>query len=341
MSAKKDIARAKRRWEQQVGPALTATATLARYRGTLTHRDPARHPQYRDYTMVAVAIDRWVSDGRATYLVDDDLTDELRATPLPDGETPHEVFRRRPHTTGLFVFATPPVHSVWIDDTPTAVAFDAILVSELADTDRLGNAGTSLRLTAIGHDPETGRTLSITFTIPLGEFWEKGDEDGDWVRLSGPTTVNLEALHAFDRDNALSGRYPTTRNTIEEWSTLADLFHLGVNLMLYVSATEPDLEEVPVPTVSGRRVLSPRSPAVHRLGFRVGAVLRAARAASSDSTGTGGGVTPHLRRAHWHRYWTGPRTGERRLVLRWVSQTFVNADQADFPPAVRPLSKSA
>lgn len=31
----------------------------------------------------------------------------------------------------------------------------------------------------------------------------------------------------------------------------------------------------------------------------------------------------HTRRAHWHHYWTGPRKGERQLILKWIAPTYV------------------
>jgi hypothetical protein len=43
--------------------------------------------------------------------------------------------------------------------------------------------------------------------------------------------------------------------------------------------------------------------------------------------GTGARKSPHVRRAHWHTYWTGPRNSdERKQIVRWVLPTFVNAD---------------
>ncbi len=48
----------------------------------------------------------------------------------------------------------------------------------------------------------------------------------------------------------------------------------------------------------------------------------------------GGGVEcspkrPHARRGHWHNYWTGPRSGERKLVLRWVEPMFIHGGEFD------------
>lgn len=69
---------------------------------------------------------------------------------------------------------------------------------------------------------------------------------------------------------------------------------------------------------------------VKNVGFRIGATIRKAKAASTAHTeepGHGSKKSPHSRRGHWHHYWTGPRDGERKLVLKWVAPTFINADR--------------
>lgn len=38
--------------------------------------------------------------------------------------------------------------------------------------------------------------------------------------------------------------------------------------------------------------------------------------------------TPHMRRAHWHHFWTGPLDGKRELICHWIPPTFVNAKLA-------------
>ena len=338
MGSKHVLAKTKRKWEQQVGPALTANAFLMRYRASITQRKIELHNTQHD--RIGDAIDEWIKQGKATYLVDPDLSEELVATTLPDGETPHEVFLRRPHNIGYFVFPKPQIHAMTpeLDQPPTLMVFDGVLIHEQEAVDARENRMPSLWMTAVGHEQETGRTMSITFTVPLGEFWELlPTKNGEhWKKLSNATTVNLQGLHHHDRDYCFG-----EQTIMHEWKSASDLFFLAVNLMLYVSAADSDLEEIPEPVVGGRRVGPAHAPNVHYLGYRVGAVLRNARAASTASDPTGRAVTPHLRRAHWHRYWTGPRTGDRKLVLRWVSQTLVAADAGKFTPAVRPVLKSA
>ena len=41
---------------------------------------------------------------------------------------------------------------------------------------------------------------------------------------------------------------------------------------------------------------------------------------------TGKNVRPHIRKAHWHSYWTGPLKGKRTLEIRWIAQIFVHGD---------------
>lgn len=58
------------------------------------------------------------------------------------------------------------------------------------------------------------------------------------------------------------------------------------------------------------------------VGSRFGAAIRKGK---NSSRASGGSVRPHVRRGHFHHYWTGPMDGERVLVLKWVAPTFVNA----------------
>ena len=47
---------------------------------------------------------------------------------------------------------------------------------------------------------------------------------------------------------------------------------------------------------------------------------------------------PHLRRAHWHHYWTGKRGGDdRKLILRWVHPVFVGEGESGLPTTVHKI----
>jgi hypothetical protein len=72
----------------------------------------------------------------------------------------------------------------------------------------------------------------------------------------------------------------------------------------------------------------------------MGAAIRKAKIAieSEDRGGTHASPRPHVRRAHWHTYWTGPRKDpqKRKPVLKWLSPILVNVeDGADMPVTIR------
>ena len=48
-----------------------------------------------------------------------------------------------------------------------------------------------------------------------------------------------------------------------------------------------------------------------------------------------------MRRGHWHNFWHGPKSvlEERKLLLQWVSPTFVAANQEDTPVTLHPVRK--
>jgi hypothetical protein len=101
-------------------------------------------------------------------------------------------------------------------------------------------------------------------------------------------------------------------------------------LILYLCAMNADLT-LPDGRSFGRHRPSRTGPAapaptVVHAGWRTGADLRrsAQTAARGTSTATRHSA-PHLRRAHWHHYWTGPKRdpARRALELRWIPPTLV------------------
>lgn len=81
------------------------------------------------------------------------------------------------------------------------------------------------------------------------------------------------------------------------------------------------------------------------VGVRVSHALMSARKhgsirSESHRTGNGPAKSSHMRRGHWHHYWTGPRDGERKLILKWVAPTVIHPDDLDVEvPNVIPINK--
>lgn len=129
-----------------------------------------------------------------------------------------------------------------------------------------------------------------------------------------------------------------------------------VSLLLYLCSQPDEIGDGdrqpgnprPKRTKQGWRLFPAEKPVPWEVGVRIGAALR--RAYQRAETGevdvdpATGRARPraHIRRAHWHGFWRGPRNperaAERRFQLHWMPPTPVNVEDADeLPATVRPV----
>jgi len=106
-----------------------------------------------------------------------------------------------------------------------------------------------------------------------------------------------------------------------------------LNHLLYLCSEEPDI--LNYEQFKQRRTYdhegAPKRTASLEVGTRIGSIFRKAKQESSAigsemERGQRSQSVPHIRRAHWHHYWTGSKKGERLLVLKWLSPILVNAE---------------
>jgi hypothetical protein len=116
-----------------------------------------------------------------------------------------------------------------------------------------------------------------------------------------------------------------------------------IQLVLYLCAENADMPKIQHPQVRVRmsgQVDIPREPRYWTVGERIGAAIREYRNQEgsllehAEILGTHASPRPHVRRAHWHHFWTGPREGERKLILRWLSPIPVGVDDDGEHPTV-------
>jgi hypothetical protein len=97
----------------------------------------------------------------------------------------------------------------------------------------------------------------------------------------------------------------------------------------------------PKKTKRGPCLFQAEKPTGWDVGVRLGAALRRAYQAQqtrSPDDGAHPGPKPHIRRAHWHGFWSGPLEGQRRFGLHWLPPIAVNVESPDELPAViRPV----
>ena len=108
---------------------------------------------------------------------------------------------------------------------------------------------------------------------------------------------------------------------------------LVANGVAYICSLNADIAESYAPRKNLRRNNAKRRSMAewHEVGYRIGSELRAYRRCESETREhQGGTVRPHMRRAHWHHYWTGPRKGDRKLILKWLAPTMVGVGEIEY-----------
>ena len=127
-----------------------------------------------------------------------------------------------------------------------------------------------------------------------------------------------------------------------------ELAKRALSLVFYVIASndvrparpgQPDKPHRPRPIKPRKgqsKIPAAPGPRYWDVGVRFGGLLRSAYTKAGAGQGTGSSKRPHVRRAHWHGYWVGPRSDpeKRRLELRWLPPILVGAKDSEELPSV-------
>ena len=135
----------------------------------------------------------------------------------------------------------------------------------------------------------------------------------------------------------------------------AELIRPIVSILLWLCSADPEISGLDPyrglrtkKTKKGIHAFGPDEPRLYEVAYRIGAALRLSREAivrGAVGDGSHASPRPHIRRAHWHSYWTGPkasitkeRDGDRKLVLKWIAPIAVCVGTDDTViPTVHPV----
>lgn len=277
------------------------------------------HPLPDDGADVAIvgALGAWrVTQG--IYLFDPDVAAAVWETPV-EGDIPVQILYRLPEWC------------VYVD-TPGRMVLDRRLYGFFAHLEWDANTGREeLRLLL---DTSDGM---LPYPIHL---------------VRGGLVESIQAMLAeSDRQARLLGY--EVRPTARDQKHLAQELAPPISLLLYLCSRSAEYRDArgeeaqprcprPTKTRHGERFFPPDQPRIWETGWRMGAALRSARTASASDDDLSGRTSPraHIRRAHWHAYWHGPKKAfdkeKRRLEMHWLPPIPVNVETtADLVPTVR------
>lgn len=252
----------------------------------------------------ALAVRLWRRH-RVVYRVHPGLAESLLATDTT-AEVPCEVFARLPHPDPFVVFPTPLPAPVVVDGMPLVTPPEFVGMLVTAQTANEAFCSTA--------DPRaTQLHISLASRIHYVGAHPSHDESIVFVPLSGTYSIDGLIARAAEYD-----RLGGTLAAEDE----RRVHNLAMSLLLYLcSGTRDAREHQPEHPGRSRKDRRKEPKTVIDLGFDIGPALTAARTDSPDratgpgsGSGSGEGVRAHLRRAHWHTYWTGPRTDTRSAV---------------------------
>lgn len=282
------------------------------------------------FAMEAVGLAAWRMT-KGVYRFDPDLFDAVWSTPITK-ELPGEVLRHLPEWC------------VYIP-TPGKRYEDADLHGFFAYLDHDALRRTRKHLVLLLHTSEKHLTpIMVALSASLLGGIIEGDLESIVTASSPRIRAHLKAQMEggqgmLRRAVMIRALQATAEHTREVVTPL-------VSLVLYLCAVNRDVQPAdgsdraprnprPKPTKKGHKTFAAQTPAVWRVGYRVGTDLRRARQDTNNEAGSGGGSgtkkAPHLRRAHFHHYWTGPRKdpARRQLILKWLDPMLINAGAQD------------
>lgn len=254
------------------------------------------------------------------YRFDPDLYRELLATPV-EGDIPIDVVLRLPEwcvyiETPGYMFGTDPLHG-----------FFAHLESDAND----------------------GR-IELRFLLDLGD--DLDDLIPLPLHLVGDVAQSLKAMADEANRQADKAGIEVPPEAFGASAAVVPYVAPLISLVLYLCSTAAEYmgerrptRPTPTKTKRGPRFFPPDQPTVWHTGFRIGAALRQAeneRRLAGDVSVERRSPRGHIRRAHWHAYWTGPRNdpNKRKLVLRWLPPILVNiGDVEGIIPTIRQVEQ--
>jgi len=303
-------------------------------------------------TQAIVAEDAGVDGAQLAFTHPERLADAARLAALATWRVTQGIYRFDP-TLYASVIDTPVER-----DIPADVLYRLPEWCVYVETPGLGWLGDTLHgyWAHLEHDINTGRAELRLLLDTEGALEPLPLHLGDWPLIEAVERMVGEA----SRQTIIHGLTRWTEGLARDDlapGIAGDVAPL-LSLLLYLCSQSDEIGAPghrpayprPKRTKRGWRLFPADKPSTWNVGVRIGSALRRAQGQGESGERPVAGADrarprAHIRRAHWHGYWTGPRdperVDERRFQLRWQPPIPVNvSDVDDLPATVRPIQQS-
>lgn len=247
----------------------------------------------------ATALQRFTTHGRQTYLFDDDLSNLLSEQ---GRETALERYALEHLPVDTFF-----VERKWLDSVGFIFTYiasnDSVLITDFT---RRGKSKEFVKRSIHLEAERLIKTLDLSGDVHMNGIIGKKDDVIDLIFNSMQYIIYLTAINAEIE--------PVTKQAITK------------------KLTAPAINEYSNKTQSKTQI----STVGYRFGneyrrYKRNSTERSSQSASHSGGGKGVKKTPHIRRSHFHSFWTGKKDNpdDRKLVVKWLQSVFVGSSEYD------------
>jgi len=258
---------------------------------------------------------------KQVYAFDGDIAEELLRTKR-DVTLPPNIFDRLPHNTLYLDF------SACSKELRENVGMDGCLVQvNKSQFDNLNSGFYIISALLFSNNDSIGMRSTLVVNSE-----KEGVKFGDFDEFKNNCRLNV------DVEKAANGEIAEMLSK----DIAANQSYLIVQSLFYLCSYEPDIHETAPSKIQYRKARQNKKKNADmpirefKVGERFGEAFRKWTKGQLGQSGThastGRHNKPHMRRAHWHRFWIGKRDSEeRKLVAKWVSECFcgITEDEAD------------
>ena len=178
--------------------------------------------------------------------------------------------------------------------------------------------------------PDSEKSNRVTVPIELTE----GISIRDATAAFGDIKANRSLFNKEITDFFLDAIKREEAKGTDIKADFAKTAEIPLKLLLYLCSDAPEIDDEREPGVSPARSYHKKVKGGYRLfeptktrTWEVGKTI--SRAISAMVGKPGSKKAPHIRRAHWHGYWKGPRDGEQTFMYHLIPPIAVNVEDAE------------